>query len=40
MMYSMIYFIFLIYDLWFIMMISYDSIMIYDDESVVIVIVY
>ena len=40
MMYSMIYFIFLIYDLWFMIMISYDSIMIYDDESVVIVIVY
>ena len=33
----------MIYDSWFmimIMMISYDSIVIYDDESVVIVIVY
>ena len=33
----------MIYDSWvmiMIMMISYDSIMIYDDESVVIVIVY
>jgi hypothetical protein len=30
----------MIYDSWFMIMISYDSIMIYDDESVVIVIVY
>lgn len=30
----------MIYDSWFMIMISYDSIMIYGDESVVIVIVY